>query len=69
MKDSILTFYKMSGSGNDFILIDNRAGSVDEENVATLVASICRRKLSVGADGMILIEESDRADFKWRFFN
>jgi diaminopimelate epimerase len=52
MKDSILTFYKMSGSGNDFIL-----------------ASICRRKLSVGADGMILIEESDRADFKWRYFN
>jgi diaminopimelate epimerase len=69
MKDSILTFYKMSGSGNDFILIDNRAGSVDEENVAALVASICRRKLSVGADGMILIEESDRADFKWRYFN
>jgi diaminopimelate epimerase len=69
MKDSILTFYKMSGSGNDFILIDNRGGSVDEENVATLVASICRRKLSVGADGMILIEESDRADFKWRYFN
>jgi diaminopimelate epimerase len=69
MKDSILTFYKMSGSGNDFILIDNRAGSVDEENVARLVASICRRKLSIGADGMILIEESDRADFKWRYFN
>jgi diaminopimelate epimerase len=69
MKDSILTFYKMSGSGNDFILIDNRAGSVDDENVAALVASICRRKLSVGADGMILIEESDRADFKWRYFN
>ena len=69
MEDSILTFYKMSGSGNDFILIDNRAGSVDEENVAALVASICRRKLSVGADGMILIEESDRADFKWRYFN
>jgi diaminopimelate epimerase len=69
MKDSILTFYKMSGSGNDFILVDNRGGSVDEENVARLVASICRRKLSVGADGMILIEESDRADFKWRYFN
>ncbi len=69
MKDSILTFYKMSGSGNDFILVDNRGGSVDEENVDRLVASICRRKLSVGADGMILIEESDRADFKWRYFN
>jgi diaminopimelate epimerase len=69
MQDSTLTFYKMSGSGNDFILVDNRAGIVDGENLGPFVASICRRKLSIGADGLILIEASDRADFKWRFFN
>ena len=69
MEESILTFYKMSGSGNDFILVDNRAGVVEEENLGEFIASICRRKLSVGADGVILIETSDRADFRWRFFN
>ena len=68
MQDSV-TFYKMSGSGNDFILVDNRTGIVDEEDLGPFVASICRRKLSVGADGVILIEASERADFKWRFFN
>jgi diaminopimelate epimerase len=69
MQDSILTFYKMSGSGNDFILVDNRAAIVDQENLGHFVASICRRKLSVGADGVILLETSEQADFKWRFFN
>lgn len=69
MQDTILSFYKMSGSGNDFILIDNHAGIVDEENLGNFVASICRRKLSVGADGVILLEASELADFKWRFFN
>ncbi len=64
-----ISFYKMSGSGNDFILVDNRAAIVDEENLGQFVASICRRKFSVGADGVILLEASERADFKWRFFN
>ena len=59
----------MSGSGNDFIVVDNRAGIVDKGNLGQFVASICRRKLSVGADGVILLEASERADFKWRFFN
>jgi diaminopimelate epimerase len=69
MQHSIITFYKMSGSGNDFIVIDNRAGIVDEKNLSQWIASVCRRKRSVGADGLILIETSGRADFKWRFFN
>jgi diaminopimelate epimerase len=64
-----IPFFKMSGSGNDFILIDNRDGVVDEENLSQWIASVCRRKHSVGADGLILIEHSKRADFKWRFFN
>jgi diaminopimelate epimerase len=66
---SELTFYKMSGSGNDFILVDNRTAILDGDSLGPFVASICRRKHSVGADGMILLETSDRADFKWRFFN
>jgi diaminopimelate epimerase len=68
MEDHI-PFFKMSGSGNDFILIDNRGGVVDEKNLKPWIASVCRRKHAVGADGLILIEHSDSADFKWRFFN
>ena len=62
-------FYKMTGAGNDFILIDNRNGTIDADHCRELVLSACRRRLSVGADGMILIENDPEVDFKWRFFN
>jgi diaminopimelate epimerase len=64
-----IEFYKMSGSGNDFIIIDNRHQIVPDTELAQFITAVCRRKLSVGADGLILIEDSDQADFKWRFFN
>ncbi len=64
-----IPFYKMSGSGNDFILIDNRDGIINETDLPDIITGACRRKMSVGADGFILIEKSDEADFKWRFFN
>jgi diaminopimelate epimerase len=64
-----IDFYKMSGSGNDFIIIDNRKRIVDEVGLMNFVANVCRRKMSVGADGLILIENADAVDFKWRFFN
>jgi diaminopimelate epimerase len=59
----------MTGAGNDFIFIDNRRGVIDADNCRDLVRSACRRKLSVGADGMVLIENDPEVDFKWRFFN
>ena len=62
-------FKKMHGSGNDFILIDNRGGKIRDSHGPDLAALLCRRKFGVGADGLILIENSHRADFKWRFFN
>jgi len=64
-----ISFYKMSGSGNDFIIIDNRNTIVEEENLIDFIAKVCRRKMSVGADGVILVENSDTVDFKWRFYN
>lgn len=64
-----IPFFKMSGSGNDFIIIDNRGSVVPEDRLKRLVVGACRRKMSVGADGLILIEPSDSVDFKWRFFN
>jgi len=64
-----MPFHKMSGAGNDFILIDNREKIVDEKNLASFIKNVCCRKMSVGADGLILVENSDSVDFKWRFFN
>jgi len=64
-----IEFYKASGSGNDFIIIDNRDEIINEKNLRDFVANVCRRKISVGADGLILVEHSDLVDFKWRFFN
>ncbi len=64
-----IDFYKMSGSGNDFILVDNRANIIKPEVGRELARSLCRRKVSVGADGLILIESDDEVDFSWRFFN
>jgi diaminopimelate epimerase len=64
-----IEFWKMNGSGNDFILIDNRDGSVGEEEMGLLVKRTCRRRESVGADGLILVNGSDRFDFAWRYFN
>ena len=64
-----ISFKKMHGSGNDFILIDNRSGIVPAGEGPALAKRLSRRKFSVGADGLILIENSEIADFKWRFFN
>ncbi|MBN2321851.1 MAG: diaminopimelate epimerase [Acidobacteria bacterium] len=68
-KQRKIHFYKMTGAGNDFIFIDNRNGVVDSDHCRDFVRSACRRKLSVGADGMMLIESDPEVDFKWRFFN
>ncbi len=62
-------FTKLNGSGNDFIFIDNRDLALDADEMIDFVKSVCRRGMSVGADGVMFIEPSDRADFKWRFFN
>ncbi len=62
-------FYKMQGSGNDFILIDNRKGILKGMNLKGLAVKVCDRHYSVGADGLIVIIPSKKADFKWRFFN
>ena len=66
---TVIPFTKMSAAGNDFIIIDNRLGAIAADRGRELAARLCRRKLSVGADGLILIEESQSTDFKWSFFN
>ena len=71
MERELFQFCKMSASGNDFIMIDNREKIVDQlfPDVQGFVVKACRQRLSVGADGLILIEKSTTVDFSWRFFN
>ncbi len=66
-KQDPLPFAKMAGAGNDFVVIDNRAGRVGD--AAELTRRICTRRLSVGADGLILIENTARATFRMRYYN
>jgi diaminopimelate epimerase len=68
-KSIMIEFYKMSGSGNDFIIIDNRDLSLNVGDLPTFARRVCARKISVGADGLFLIEPSMTVDFKWQFFN
>jgi len=67
--NKMIEFYKMSGSGNDFIIIDNRDLSLNVGDLPEFARRVCERKISVGADGLLLIELSKKVDFKWQFFN
>ena len=67
-----IPFFKMSGSGNDFVVIDNRAGLVPAGTEGELTRLLSRRRLAVGADGVVLIEPADpttEGDFRWRYIN
>lgn len=60
-------FWKMHGTGNDFIVVDAISNKIDDP--AALAQRLCRRRFSIGADGLILICESPRADCTMRIFN
>lgn len=61
-------FSKYVGCGNDFILFDNRSESLSGISV-DVIRQLCHRQEGIGADGVIFLEESGRADFKMRIFN
>ncbi len=63
-----LHFTKMHGAANDFIMIDDREGKVPWEDYV-LMSLLATRRTGVGCEGIILIQESRRADFRMRFLN
>ncbi len=63
-----LTFYKYQGTGNDFVMIDNRTKTFPKENT-DIISHLADRHFGVGADGIILIENEDKFDFKMIYFN
>ena len=64
-----MKFWKMHGSGNDYIVIDNKRIRINSGEAATLARKLCERRFSVGADGLLLVENSAVADVKMRIFN
>jgi diaminopimelate epimerase len=63
----MLKFMKITGSGNDFVLLNNLDGKI--RNRSKLAIELCRYKYGIGADGAIFLEKSRKADYKMRIFN
>ena len=64
-----MKFWKMNGAGNDFIIIDNRVEKIPHEKLPNVVKTLCERHLSIGADGFMVVEASNKADYRMLFFN
>lgn len=66
MKNKI-KFTKAVATGNDFVIVDNRTGVI--KGLPSLAKKLCDRKRGIGADGLLVLEKSKKADFRMRIFN
>src|SRR5215212_5860877 len=62
-------FVKMSGSGNDFVMVDARAQAPGELAEPAVISAVCARGTGIGADGIVFLQPSERADIKLLYLN
>jgi len=63
-----INFTKISAAGNDFVLIDNRNKTI-KRSISKIAVKLCDRRRSIGADGLLLLQKSNKADFQMLYFN
>jgi diaminopimelate epimerase len=63
-----LSFFKYQGTGNDFIILDNRAGLINNLNTE-IIEQLCHRKYGIGADGLMLMNSHEQYDFEMIYYN
>lgn len=61
-------FYKYQGTGNDFVIMDNRSGELDKLTEAQ-VAFLCDRRFGIGGDGLMLLNRHPQYDFEMKYYN
>ena len=64
-----MKFWKMNGAGNDFLIVNNMEEKIPLAKYPAIAKLLCERHLSIGADGFMVVEKSDRADYKMLFYN
>ena len=64
-----MKFYKLSGAGNDFIILDGVRETLPEGRFPDMARTLCERRMSLGADGLMVVQPSDKADFRMAFYN
>lgn len=64
-----MKFWKLQGIGNDFIAIDGRYDNIENNNYSELAKKVCHRRFSVGADGLLVVKNSDVADVEMIYYN
>ncbi len=69
MNNKLLSFTKMQGTGNDFVVLDLRTLAWDQDQLVTWSSRLCNRRYGIGADGVLALATSDRADYTMIYKN